>query len=63
MLKGVMDEMRRRIEYEKDEQRPGEKRKVAGGFGSEAIHDPVYLQDKGGCCQIVPAQAVRMVAP
>jgi hypothetical protein len=55
MLKRVMDEVRRGIEYEKNEQRSGEERQVAGGFGSEATHDSVYLQDKSGCCQIAPA--------
>jgi hypothetical protein len=32
MLKGVMDEVRRGIEYEKNEQRSGEERQAADGF-------------------------------
>ena len=51
MLKGMMDEVRRGAQYEKDEQRSGEERQPAGGFGSETTHDAVFLSDKSGCCQ------------
>ena len=51
MLKGVMDEVRRGAQYEKDEQRSSEERQGARGFGSEATHDAVYLPDQGGSCQ------------